>query len=537
MDSPSIQLAREMELLRLHEAELNKVAAYQQRAFYEDLNRRNAEQAERDFIALATVQARREALRREAESVLQAHIREEDERAQRRREERARREAEEAARKAAEERAEREAEENARRQREETAARERREKEEVARKEEAAKQAEIAKKAAEDKAAKEAAEAAAAATATAAKRAADDEAARADAAKEAQAAALLNSQSQSQSQPHPSTSSQPFAASPTNEALHNRYLAIHQRLKPFRTDYWNTIKKGDPKFKSEVGDMRRRLKTSVGQLVEGKLTNKKPTESVRNTFSKALTLPGPTVDIREFLAKPPATASSSSASNSFQVPCLMVYLVSLFAKATINQFVNESAVAAKSAEAVGTLAAQILAQEEFSFQGSSMIDILLAKFHASCPVLWGIYGPESTLAGKKRIGWRVQGGAFVDAQQHSDRMTGLGAGFAAIALRNFSKTKLKNPFPPKEYWECLANIVNVPPQEVQPTHLIVLKSMVENAAERFILFFDAAAVAALRHALVDFPRSLPEGLRTTPACKALEMLVEQFRTERNLSLV
>ena len=538
MDSPSIQLAREMELLRLHEAELNKVAAYQQRAFYEDLNRRNAEQAERDFIALATVQARREALRREAESVLQAHIREEDERAQRRREERARREAEEAARKAAEERAEREAEENARRQREETAACERREKEEIARKEEAAKQAKIAEKAAEDKAAKEAAEAAAAAAA-AAKKTADDEAARADAAKKAQAAASLKSQSQSQSQrqPQPSTSSQPYAASPAKEALHNRYLAIHQRLKAFRTDYWNTIKKGDPKFKSEVGDMRRRLKTSVGQLVEGKLTNKKPTESVRITFSKALTLPGPTVDIREFLAKPPAINSSNTASNSFQVPSLMVYLVSLFAKATINQFVNESAVAAKSAEAVGTLAAQILALDEFSFQGSSMIDILLAKYHASCPVLWGIYGPESTLAGKKRIGWRVQGGAFVDAQQHSDRMTGLGAGFAAIGLRNFSKTKLKNPFPPKEYWECLANIVNVPPQKVQPTHLIVLKSMVENAAERFILFFDAAAVAALRHALVDFPRALPEGLRTTPACKALEMLVEQFRTEKNLSLI
>ena len=118
-------LARELELLRLHEAELNKVAAYQQRAFYEDLNRRSAEQAERDFAALAAVQARREALRQEAEAVLQAHIREEEEKAQKRREERARKEAEEAARKAATEQAEREAEERARREREETAARER----------------------------------------------------------------------------------------------------------------------------------------------------------------------------------------------------------------------------------------------------------------------------------------------------------------------------------------------------------------------------------------------------------------------------
>ena len=528
-----MQLAREMERLRLYEVELHKVAAYQQRVFYEDLNRRSAEQAERDCIALATVQARREAINREADAVLQAHIRDEEDKTQRRREERARREAEEAARKAAEEQAEREAEEKARREREETVARERREKEEVARKEEAARQAEITRKAAEVKASKDAA--AAAAAAASAKKTADDEAARADAARRAEAAATL--QAQSQPQPQPSPSSQPFSASPANEALHNRYLTIHQRLKAFRTDYWNNVKKGDPKFKSEVGDMRRRLKTSVGQLTEGKAANKRPTDSVRNTFSKALTLPGPTVDIREFLAKPPATDLSNSNSGNFQVPSLMVYLVSLFAKATVNQFVNESAVASKTAEAVGTLAAQILALEDFSVQGNSMIDILLAKFHASCPVLWGIYGPESTVAGKRRIGWRVQGGAFIDVQQHSDRMTGLGAGFAAIGLRNFSKTKLKNPFPPKEYWECLANVVNVPPQEVQPTHLIVLKAMVENAVERFVLFFDAAAIAALRNALVDFPRALPEALRTSPACKALEMLVEQFRTEKNLSLV
>src|SRR2546423_4263203 len=115
MDSPSMQIARDMELLRLHEAELNKVAAYEQRAFYEDLNRRHTERAERDIAALKAVQARREALRQEADAVLQAHIREEEEKARKLREELVRREAEEAARKAAEEKARREAEEKARR--------------------------------------------------------------------------------------------------------------------------------------------------------------------------------------------------------------------------------------------------------------------------------------------------------------------------------------------------------------------------------------------------------------------------------------
>jgi hypothetical protein len=74
-------------------------------------------------------------------------------------------------------------------------------------------------------------------------------------------------------------------------------------------------------------------------------------------------------------------------------------------------------------------------------------------------------------------------------------------------------------------------------EEVQLTHLMVLRSMLKNAVGRFILFFDGAAIAALRHALVEFPRALPAALRARPACKALEILVEQFRTEKNLSLV
>jgi nucleoporin GLE1 len=520
-----VQLLREMELLRIHETELNKVAAYQQRAFYEDLNRRSAEQAERDFVALAAVQARRETLRQEAEAVLQAHLREEEEKAQRRREERARREEEEAARKAAEEQARREAEEKARREREETAARERAAKEDAARKEEeqeeeAARQQEAARKAAEEKAAKDAADAAAA------KKAADDEAARAEAVKRAEAAAVTRSQ--------PSTSNRPSTASPVSGALHSRYLTIHARLKTFRADFWNTVKKGDPKFKSEVGDMRRLLRTSVGQLVEGKGTNKQPTENVRKTFLKALTLPSPPVDIRDFLAKPPPTTDPN---DPFQVPSLMIYIATIFSKAIIAQFTGEAAVNTKSAEPAGVLAVQIFSTDEFSFHGTSLIDILLAKLHASCPVLWGIYGPESTALGKKRLGWRIENGAFVSEQRHSERMTGLGAGFAAISLRNFSKTKLKNPFPPREYWESVANIVNVPPEEVQLTHLMVLRSMLENAVDRFILFFDGAAVAALRHALVEFPRALPAALGASPACKALEMLVEQIKTEKNLSLI
>src|SRR5271155_2169743 len=104
MDSPSRQLLRDLEQLQLHEVEMNKVAAYNRRSFYEELDQRQFEKALSDAAELDAVIAKREAVRREAEAVLQAHIREEEEKAERRRQERARQEAEiAAAKKAAEE--------------------------------------------------------------------------------------------------------------------------------------------------------------------------------------------------------------------------------------------------------------------------------------------------------------------------------------------------------------------------------------------------------------------------------------------------
>lgn len=539
LDSPSRQLLREMSLLQLHEAELNKVAAYQQHAFYEDLNRRSAEQAEIDRAALKAVAARRESIRHEAEAVLQAHIREEEEKAQRRRAERARLEAE-AARKAAEEEARAQAEERARWEREETAKREQEaERERIAKEEEEKakkKQADAARKADEEKTAKESADAA--------QKAANDEAARAEAdrqqeaASKAQSQPTLSPQPQSQPQTRPQTlapTSSPIGATPTaNEALHNRYLAIHARLKPFRSTFWANAKT-DLNLKTKVGDMRRSIRTAVGQLTEHKGENSQATARVRSTLQLALTIPSPPVDVREFLAHHPPTNLQS-----YTVPSLMIYILSIFAKATIARFTGEGAVNPASVEPAGVLLAYILSIDEFQFNGIPLIDILLAKFHAACPVLWGIYGSESTPTGKKRIGWRIEDHdgtrTFVSEERHTDRMTGLGAGFAAIALRNFAKARSANPFPPKNYWESLSNIVNVPPHEVQQTHLVVLRAMIENATERFILFFDGAAVAALRFALVEFPQRLPEALRRNPACKALEQLLDVLK-EKNLTLV
>lgn len=219
----------------------------------------------------------------------------------------------------------------------------------------------------------------------------------------------------------------------------------------------------------------------------------------------------------------------------------------------VNGFVGECAVNSKAAEPIGTLVAQIFSMPELQFArnippgsdgpGSvSLISILMCKIHATAPILFGVYGPETTKEGKLRLGWRLDSlsddrKAFVPESKHYDRLTGLGVGYASIALRNFSKAKVQNPWPPLHYWSSLAHIANTPPTAVQMSHLILLKSMLENnAVDRFVLFFGAAGIAALRQAAVLFPRSLPQSMQDAPVAKALALTVEAWQREKNFIL-
>jgi nucleoporin GLE1 len=249
-------------------------------------------------------------------------------------------------------------------------------------------------------------------------------------------------------------------------------------------------------------------------------------------------------------------------NNQTTIPSLLLYLLSIFSKTVINAFVGECAVNPKAAEPIGTLVAQIFSMTELQFQRNvpppatnngnqppttvSLISVLMSKFHVVAPILFGISGPESTSAGKLRIGWRTEKitdegansqRAFVTEQRQYDRLTGLGVGYASIALRNFSKAKAKNPWPPTNFWSSLAHVVNTPVSEVQISHLILLKSMLEhNAIDRFVLFFGAAGVAALKQAVVEFPRALPKELRDKPVTKALVLSVDAWKKEKHFSL-
>lgn len=78
--------------------------------------------------------------------------------------------------------------------------------------------------------------------------------------------------------------------------------------------------------------------------------------------------------------------------------------------------------------------------------------------------------------------------------------------------------------------------MNVPPGDVQPTHLFVLKAMMENSVERFLQFYGSAAVAALGQALIKFPATLDAKLQDTAACKAINLLVDMLAREKNFTI-
>lgn len=327
------------------------------------------------------------------------------------------------------------------------------------------------------------------------------------------------------------------------EAEHSRYLEIHRALKELRK-FMAAQAKQNAQLKGAMGDMRREIRKSVGQLRDGKGANKvqvcclvcqysidaditRQLQTTIETLRKAATLAEPQVDITMFLTSPPQVDDRNG-------PALLVYLLNIFAKAMIAQFINEAGVKPLIADNLGTVASHIFALDNFRWKGISLIDVLVAKFHVVCPVLFGIYGNERTLEGKRRLGWWREegGGAFVPEQRHFERMTGLGAGFAGISLKNYEKARPQNPYPDQHYWTSLARIINVPPQEITQTHFVVLKGMIENFESKFLHFFGDAAIAALRLSLIELPRRSPPSV----AAKSLAGLVDVLKRDKKLIL-
>lgn len=287
-------------------------------------------------------------------------------------------------------------------------------------------------------------------------------------------------------------------------------------------------------LKGKMGDMRREIRKSMGQLTGGKGANNKPIAKIKDALRESLSgnIPSPLVNAATFVVED-RQPQADAVHNGDQFPALFIYLMNIFSKSIVNQFINECGASPKSADPIGVVAAHIFSDKDFQWRGGSMIDILLAKLRRVCPVLFGVRGSDKTVQGRAAVGWRKDGGSWMPEQMHFDRMAGLGAGFAAVALRDFSKANKANPYPPTNYWRALAGIVNTPADQVSDTQYIVLKAMIGGHEQRFLQFYGNAALAALRVALVEFPKKAPQG---SAAAGGLRVLGEVLRNEKGLDL-
>ena len=252
-----------MSQVHLHEIESSKLHAYQKRQQRDELDAREAAQAHVHRMELNAAHAQHEVIRKQAEAVLQAYVKkEEEERRKREEEEEKQRRIEEEMRRKEEDEARKKAEQE-RRAREEQEYRERQER------------------------AREAAERRAKEEATAAEKKRNEEEATQQRQREDQArldqeaalkrkeeaAAVAKAAEASQLATTNASRSRPQGSATNVEKLHNDYLALHKKLKSFRSDFWASTRT-DPALKPHVGDMRRAMRTSVGQLTDDRAANR-----------------------------------------------------------------------------------------------------------------------------------------------------------------------------------------------------------------------------------------------------------------------
>ncbi|KAI1113683.1 GLE1-domain-containing protein [Nemania sp. NC0429] len=329
--------------------------------------------------------------------------------------------------------------------------------------------------------------------------------------------------------PQPNSLAAPFAPKPPAD----QYVVIHQNLKKLRASLAEQAKSLPP-LKARMGDMRRELRKTLGQMVVEKGGNKKQAAAIQAILHESLSgsVPSATVDPSQYVMDRREPVEGAL-HNEAQLPSLFLYLLNIFAKTIINQFINECGAQPKAADPLGVITAQIFSHKAYQWRGKSLIDILMAKYRVACPVLFGYRGNENTEQGRLRLGWKKDGGAWAPEQQHMDKMKGLAVGYAAISLRDFSKSPNTNPWPPSKYWTSLARIVNTPPAEISNTQCVVLRGMIEIYEERFIHFYGSAAIAALRSALIDFPN---KAQIKTPGVSGLPVLAHMLKRDIGLEL-
>ncbi|KAG6115157.1 hypothetical protein E4U13_002982 [Claviceps humidiphila] len=337
--------------------------------------------------------------------------------------------------------------------------------------------------------------------------------------------------------PAPAPVVQPVQYRQSIDPMVDKLTKLHGNLKGLRNDLVALSKHPGSPLLGKLGALRREIRVSIGQLTGVKGANTPITTKLIGLLRQSIDpngpCPSPMVNARDYIARYSQPANLVVSENEPLVPSLFVYLINIIAKNIIRQFINECRVDPKAADPIGVFTAQIFSTPDFLWRGESFIDILIAKFRVVCPVLFGLRGDTSLESGREALGWKKDGTVWIPEQKHNDRMAGLGAGFASIALRDFSRVSKSNPYPPVHYWRAFANIVNCPASEVSDTQMIVLRAMIDGHEQRFLNFFGNAALAALRLALVEMPKKAPAG---SSAAGSLIALADILRSQRGLAL-
>ncbi|ORY15603.1 GLE1-like protein-domain-containing protein [Clohesyomyces aquaticus] len=343
-------------------------------------------------------------------------------------------------------------------------------------------------------------------------------------------APLAVQQQQARIEPQPATATASGSTNSNVEEVHKGYLQLHERMKAFRKSFPKEFPAGHP-TKPLVGDTRREMRLRMGQITTDRKDSKVTINRMRDILNKCLKSNGPPVDIRQYIVSSPIPAGTNDSNARY--PALLLYAWICFGKSLVKQFEQEAASEdGKIIQELGLIAASLISDPNYAWNGISMKDILLAKYHKACPMLFGISGRMDTKEGQKRLGWMILSGVEPTANVYNQRMSGLGAGFAAMSLRSFSG---KVPaISVSDYWLAIASICNTPPEALYGGHFMLLKGLTKDYANKFVIMYGRQATAVLRRAVIDLPARAPA--RAQDTAKVIDVLPDVWRTTFKLVL-
>jgi len=350
------------------------------------------------------------------------------------------------------------------------------------------------------------------------------------------------------------------------QRTHEEYLELYERIKKFKNDYWANVmekaKGNDPRkkyqypdIKENAGEFRRAMRGVNALTAADKETNKLKNSQIKEVIQKSLSMKTPRIGqdipVNTFLPR----SLQLDSNNQATITDLGAFTLCCFVQSVVKVFMESAPTQPENAEPVGTLLSSVFAMKELQFhrttpsgstEPQTLFPMLLAKYHKVCPLLFGITANQNTPLGKKAIGWQLtktDAGpktTFVTENAHYDRQIGLAIGYSSFGLRNFAAATatMRNPYPPTHFWRSLAQIINLPPEQVTPTHLAILKNIFgKDGMRRFLLFFGVVGLAVIREAYIYFPERLPDDVKKTTFWKEIWVFArDKLREDSDLTL-